>query len=232
MVDTRDMLRVLGKMQRKLSAQLRSIARRGALTNSDSSGAGQVLQMETLADDVDETEHMEPYGFTSHPPAGSEGVVLHLGGDRGHPVALNVGSRGTRVTELESGEVAVYHQNGTTLRLSNDESVSLETPQGATVTITPAGQIAVTPAGGEVVQLGAGPGLAVARQTDPVAPNAAMTTFMADVVAFLAAIAPSFNAGPPGTPVVSLGPGAVTPPIPPVPDMGTISSGGTGSTST
>ena len=66
--------------------------------------------------------------------------------------------------------------------------------------------------------------LPVARTTDLTVPAPDMATWMAQVTAALAAMAPGFNAAPPGTPVLSLGPGSVVPPVPPA-GFGIISTG-------
>jgi phage gp45-like len=45
----------------------------------------QGLQVSLLNGEVrDKVEHFQPYGFTSHPPPGSEGVFLAVGGNRSH----------------------------------------------------------------------------------------------------------------------------------------------------
>jgi phage baseplate assembly protein V len=63
----------------------------------------QSLQMRLTAGEVnDDMEHFEPYGFTSNPLAGAEGVVTFLGGDRSHAIALVIADRRYRLQSLQS----------------------------------------------------------------------------------------------------------------------------------
>lgn len=217
----RNLQSALGKIQRKVMARVRSIVRRGVISNSDSSGQGQTFQTKLLADDVaDGVEHMEPYGFTSHPPNGSEGLVFAVGGERAHAVGINFGDRSGRLTDLEEGEVAMYHPSGSSIIMRNDGSIEAVAAPGQTVNMG-----GVPPAA-----------LAVARMTDPVQAAAALTTWMVAVDTAISAMATPFNVSPAGTPMTSLGTGAVVPSnsaalAAPAP-IGTITSGGTGSTST
>ena len=212
MVDVQGLMGVLGRMERKLRARIGAVVRRGVISNSSSAGQLQTLQVKTLADDVrDDVEHMEPYGFTSHPPGGSEGVVLNVGGDTGHPIAINFGNRGSRPTDLEAGEVAIYHQNGAQIVLRNDGTVTLSSG-ASSVVVNEDGTIDLTGPGG--------PALAVARETDPVAPSAAMIAWAAVVEGAINGLAPgSFTGANSFAGTVSS-------------DFATILSGGTGSTST
>ena len=57
-------------------------------------------------------EHAEPYGFTSNPHPGAEGVVLNVAGQRASCVALNLGNRRYRLRGLKTGEVALYTDEG------------------------------------------------------------------------------------------------------------------------
>lgn len=200
----------------KIMNRVRGLVRRGVIGTSDSSGAGQTVQAKLLAGDVaDAVEHFEPYGFTSHPPAGSEGLVFAVGGERAHAVGINFGDRGSRLAGLEQGEAAMYHPSGSSIIMRND------------------GSIEIVAAPGETVNIGGVPpdALPVARETDPVAPNADMVTWMGQVNAAITAMAAPFNVSPPA-PMSSLGAGAVTPPSLPPNPFADIFAGGSGSTST
>jgi phage baseplate assembly protein V len=81
-----------------------------------------------LADeDMQGVEHVEPYGFTSRPQGGAEGVILNIGGQRGACVGINFGNRGVRVTGLKSGEVCVYTDEGDKITLKRDRRITVET---------------------------------------------------------------------------------------------------------
>lgn len=218
MSDARKALRIARALIAPLRGLVRGMISRAEIGTLDVSGKGQKLQAKGKQDDVDDDlELFEPYGFTSAPPAGSECLVLRPGGERAKSVALAAGDRSTRPqgdAGLAQGEVAVYHQNGILVALRNDQTVEIQTPQGASVVIDPAGKVAVTPAPGQVVELAGPGGLAVARETDPVAVAAGMATWMGQVA----------------TAINGLAPGSVSPPAPA--DFGTIAAGGIGATST
>ena len=82
---------------------------RAVLTVVDADRMTQSIQVEALQDEViDDFEHMEPYGFTSHPHPGAEAILAALGGMREHSVAVVVGDKRYRLTGLDEGEVAIY----------------------------------------------------------------------------------------------------------------------------
>lgn len=103
--------------QRTLAAMLRPWARRitmmlargtVALTNATSKLQG--LQMRLLAGEVkDGMEHFEPFGLTSNPLPGAEGIAIFFDGDRSHGVVICVADRRYRLQGLAGGEVALYN---------------------------------------------------------------------------------------------------------------------------
>lgn len=154
MINARLLARALGKLERRIKAKLRSIARRGTLAKITTDGDRQTVQTKGLADDVrDDVEYFEPYGFTSGAPAGSECVILNIGADTAHGVAIMAGGREYRLAGVGEGEVALYHRDGAAVVLRNDGSVEVYGSQGQPVRLGPAG---------------GPPHLAVARATDPV----------------------------------------------------------------
>lgn len=88
----------------------------------------QTLQMRLTAGEIkDDLEHFEPYGFTSCPKPGAEGIALFLGGDRSHGVVVCVSDRRFRLKELKPGEVALYTDEGDTFVFKRGRVVELET---------------------------------------------------------------------------------------------------------
>lgn len=77
-----------------------------------------------------EVEHFQNYGFTSKPKAGAEAVVVNVGGNADHPIAIAVDDRRYRVKELEDGEVCVYDQSGTRILLKANGNVSIAPSNG------------------------------------------------------------------------------------------------------
>lgn len=123
---------------RRLWGKVVGIVTRGLISRVDSGNKVQLITARLNADEDSQSEHIEPYGFTSNPPEGAECVVLNVGAERGHPVVIVAGDRRHRVTGLASGEVAIHADTG------------------ATITLKANGDIVVDPKAGSEIQLGAG----------------------------------------------------------------------------
>lgn len=65
-------------------------------------------------------EHLEPYGFTARANSGAEAVVLFPDGDRSHAVVVTVSDRRYRLKGLQTGEVAVYDDQGQSVTLTRE----------------------------------------------------------------------------------------------------------------
>ncbi|MEE1920314.1 phage baseplate assembly protein V [Pseudomonas asiatica] len=101
---------------------------RGTVALASAGSMLQTLQMRLTAGEVkDDLEHFEPYGFTSHPKPGAEGVALFLGGDRSHGVVVCVSDRRFRLKELQPGEVAIYTDEGDTFVFKRGRIIELNT---------------------------------------------------------------------------------------------------------
>lgn len=155
MVNAKQFLRTLAKLERRVKAKLRSVVRRGTLAQINTEGARQTVQTKSLAEDVrDDVEYFEPYGFTSGAPAGSECVILNVGADTAHGIAIMAGGREYRIAGVGEGEVAVYHRDGAAAVFRNDGSVEIYGSQGQPVRLG----VPVAPA----------THMPIARQGDPV----------------------------------------------------------------
>ena len=101
---------------------------RGTVVLVDSARKLQALQMRLTAGEVkDSLEHFEPYGFTSNPLAGAEGIAAFLGGDRSHGVLLVVADRRYRIQQLKPGEVAIYTDEGDKVHFKRGRIIDIET---------------------------------------------------------------------------------------------------------
>lgn len=200
---SKELARFVHRAGRSMRSRIRGMVRRCLLRSVDSSGSGQTVDVLSFSDREHlGVEHSEPYGFTSNPPSGSEGIALAVAGDSANTVVINLGSRSVRLSGLESGEVAMYHQDG------------------ASVVMRSNGDIEIFPTPGQKVHLGGTGGPAVARATDPVSPSDAM-------LAWGLVLETAINALAPGTfsPMNSFA-GTVSS------SFATIQSGGNGATST
>jgi phage baseplate assembly protein V len=108
-----ELRRALEKMLQPLQRKLRLMVTRGVVQLVDPSTLLQQLQLKAVGEEVlDNIEHWEPYGYTSRPHPGAEALLLSVGGDRDHTVAVNVADRNFRLKGLQSGEVALYTDEG------------------------------------------------------------------------------------------------------------------------
>ena len=117
---------------RRFGARLASMVSRGIVTRVDDSKPTQVIQIQLRADEVaDLVEHLQPWGVSFHPTPQSEVVVLAVGGEQRHLVALNATDRSLRPKDASEGEGGLYTPTGWKVYLADDGTVSLS-QKGAT----------------------------------------------------------------------------------------------------
>lgn len=121
------MIAQFNKFTASISRRIRLLVSRGVVNFVNDSLKQQNLQVSLLADETaDDIERFQNYGHTSVPPAGSEAIVLSVGGVRQHLVAIAVDSRGVRLGNLESGDSALYHLEGHNILLTKDGVIRIE----------------------------------------------------------------------------------------------------------
>ena len=107
---------------------MRNILARGLVALGNSASKLQSLQLRLLAGEVkDNVEHLEPYGFTACPKEGAEALVGFIGGDRSHAVVIVVADRRFRLQGLQSGEVALYTDEGDRLHFKRGRIIDIDT---------------------------------------------------------------------------------------------------------
>lgn len=96
-----------------------------------SDGAGiQVVQLDLMANETrSKIERFQEYGFTSHPKTGAEAAVIFMGGNRDHGIVVAVDDRRYRIKGLESGEVAIYTDEGDEIRLKRGNVIEVKTKE-------------------------------------------------------------------------------------------------------
>lgn len=88
----------------------------------------QELRISALAGEaMDRVARMQEFGFSSNPPAGSEGIILALGANRENLVMIATENRNVRIKNLASGEMVIYTDDGTYLHLKKSGQVELKT---------------------------------------------------------------------------------------------------------
>lgn len=93
----------------------------------DGKGVQQV-QASLLGDEVrDKVDRMQEYGFSSVPLTGAQGVIVFVGGDRGHGVVVATSDSRHRPTGLQGGEVVIYTDEGDKITLKRGNNIEIET---------------------------------------------------------------------------------------------------------
>lgn len=120
-------------MDRHLFDQLRHLLRplRMAIANSIARAVvtlvadGKRLQLVQIGDleggPYDDCERFQQYGFSSVPLAGAEAVVIFPNGDRSRALVVAVDDRRYRPTGGQAGDVFLYNDQGTLIRIRGTE---------------------------------------------------------------------------------------------------------------
>lgn len=167
MVNRRELADFITRRMRPLERRVLGMARRFVLASLSQDGAAQASGS-GLGEDYDGADLVEPYGFTSRPAAGADGVMLFIGGASENPVAW-VYDRRHRPKDLLGAEVSVYNAEGAEVRLKATGEVTVYNDfgqvtigadgtitslnDGGEIEITPAGAITLTTVGGSSINL-------------------------------------------------------------------------------
>lgn len=121
---------MIREVQRHIERALNGIrlAFRGKVTRNNSGQPIQLAQVAGLADELlQNVELMQHYGITSNPPAGSECVVLPLGGRTGHGIVIATEHGTYRFKNLKPSEVALYSDEGDSIILKRGRVMEVTT---------------------------------------------------------------------------------------------------------
>ena len=100
---------------------------RGKLNLVKSADNIQKVQVSGLADEtLQDVELMQQFGLTSVPPAGTQVVVLPMGGETTHSIVIATENGSVRVKNLKSGETAVYDESGSTIILKQGRLIEID----------------------------------------------------------------------------------------------------------
>lgn len=104
-----------------MAGRIRLMLSRGTVSAVDDTTQAQTLQVELLADEVqDGAERFGGYGFSSHPLPGAEVLVACIGGTRSHVIVVQVEDRRYRLGSMAPGEVAIFDDQGQKVHLKRD----------------------------------------------------------------------------------------------------------------
>lgn len=123
-MNTRTLDAVARQVQRMLAGTRQAL--RGVRTALLRTSKIQLLSAEGLAgEQLDRHELFQQFGFTSAPPAGTQVIVLPLGGRTSAAVVVATEHGSYRFQLGADGEVAVYNQWGDHVHLRADRSIRL-----------------------------------------------------------------------------------------------------------
>jgi phage baseplate assembly protein V len=127
-------------MKRMLDRAMSGVrtAFRGVLTGLSTAAPAALVQADALSgEQLQDNELMQHYGFTSAPPAGTQIIVLPLGGKTAHGVIIATEHGTFRLKGLKSGESALYDDQGQCVHLTRDGIVIKGAGKPITITDTP-----------------------------------------------------------------------------------------------
>lgn len=104
------------------------LAFRGVITLVKAAGSVQLLQVDGLAgEQLQDNELFQHYGFTSNPPPGTMCIVLPIGGKTAHGIIIATEHGSYRLKGLQSGETALYTDEGDNLVLKRGHIMEANT---------------------------------------------------------------------------------------------------------
>jgi phage baseplate assembly protein V len=121
---------VIREIDRRINKALGHLrlAFRSVLTRLDTGGPVQLAQADGLAgEQLQDNELMQHYGFTSAPLPGTMAVVLPIGGKTAHGILIATEHASYRLKGLESGEVALYTDEGDSIVLRRGRLIEVTT---------------------------------------------------------------------------------------------------------
>lgn len=100
---------------------------RGRLTRVNSAVKIQQAQVNALAgEQLQDTELFQQFGFTSNPPAGTQCIILPLGGQTSHSLIIATEHENYRIAQLASGEMAIYSMDGAYVAIKRGRIVEVD----------------------------------------------------------------------------------------------------------
>ena len=118
---------IIALVNRRITAALSALRQpfRARLTRITSSGGVQTAQLDGMADEtLQSVEVFQHYGLTSVPPDGAMAVVLPLGNRSSHGIVIATEHSQYRIQALQSGEVAIYTDEGAAITLKRGKVIS------------------------------------------------------------------------------------------------------------
>jgi len=109
-----------------LNTRVANMISRVRLKEINTDGDQQTTILDGVAGEViggnHKVAHLQQFGFTSTPPAGSEGLMLCLGGNRDQSIVIGLESPGDKPTGVPGGGTKMYDNGGQYFEMHGGES--------------------------------------------------------------------------------------------------------------
>jgi len=133
-------------MSSDLYDAIRSMQRLARVLKVDDSGAQQLVNLHgAYGDKPRNVWRTQDYGFSSNPPAGSEGILHALAGNSDRLIFRDGGHQDHRPKAAPSGTTVIYDDKGNIVFVKGANGIEIRAR---------AGKVTVTPAPGDFVYLG------------------------------------------------------------------------------
>lgn len=110
-----------------LATKLRLVISRAVLTLIKDDPKLQEVQLALLDGESRAiAERFQQYGFTSVPLEGAEAIAVAVGGSRSHMVVLATDDRRHRKTGMQTGEVAIYTDQGDWIHIKRGGEIEIK----------------------------------------------------------------------------------------------------------
>ncbi|MDI3259701.1 MAG: phage baseplate assembly protein [Sinobacteraceae bacterium] len=130
----KDFVAGLRALYAPLERRIRALASACTITDVDDSGALQSVALTLLSGErLRQALRVQPYGLSAHPPAGSVGLAISVGGTRTHVLVLG-GEDASRPKSLPAGACELYDSAGNYVRLTADGNIEIKASTKVTVT--------------------------------------------------------------------------------------------------
>jgi phage gp45-like len=121
-MDMRTFYKLIDKATAGIRRRIILMCSRILVTAIDDSQGIQIVNIDALANEsITDVERFQEFGFTSHPPVGSEGIAVFIAGDRTNGFVIRTENRTYRVKNLSEGEMAIYSMGGKKVHCGNDK---------------------------------------------------------------------------------------------------------------
>lgn len=108
--------------------RIMNMVARGTLESLDDAEGVQLARVSLLSGESKaRVERVQQYGFSGNPPAGSEAVVIFVGGGRDHGLVISLDNRASRIFGMAAGEVSMYSDEGDAIVLKRGNVIGVVT---------------------------------------------------------------------------------------------------------